>query len=655
MATGTLHVETKAAGVLPIAGAKVEIRDLDGTLLYTLTTDANGITQIVTLDAPPKENTLTPDGAPAYGRYDVTVSAPGYITDVIRGVEILDGIDSYLPLNLYPAPEEQGTAAYTIPAPAVAQNITRNQEGPRSTRVLTDVVIPDYITVHMGTYNSNAKNLRVPYIDYIKNVVSSEIYATWPDASLRANIYAIITFTLNRVYSEWYRARGYDFDITNSTTTDMAYVENRNIFSNISALVDQMFNQYVRRAGRRDPYFTQFCNGTTATCPGLSQWGTVDLANRGLNPMQILKSYYPSDIEIAESNNIGSVPGSYPGSPLQSGSSGAAVKRLQDQLNRIRVNYPAIPRINNPDGVYGPETVAAVKAFQKIFDPLPVTGVTDKATWYKISQIYTGVTKLGELDSEGERVGIGAAPPTSVIKKNSKGEDVTQLQFLLNALSNYYPMIPPVIQDGSFDTLTETSVKAFQSAMGLKADGIVGPATWNALYEAYKSLDTGGGIAPPAPPAPVSPAYPGYYLQYGQKGDNVATLQGLLNNYGYGLKVDGDFGSGTRNAVIDFQQKHGLTADGIVGEATWNALIGGGSVTPPTPTWPPFPGYFLKYGQQGDNVATLQKMLNAKGYNLKVDGDFGTGTLNAVRDFQQKYGLSVDGVVGKATWEALAN
>ena len=252
--------------------------------------------------------------------------------------------------------------------------------------------------------------------------------------------------------------------------------------------MDEIFNEYVRRSGQDSPYFTSFCNGTTATCQGLSQWGTVTLANQGQSPLQILRSYYPKDIEIAETNIITGVISSYPGTSLKVGSRGLNVQTIQTYLNRIRRNYPAIPAITDETGVFGNSTKAAVTKFQSIFN-LAADGVVGKATWYKISSIYAGITRLAELDSEGTSLGIGTVPPDSVLRQGSTGPDVITLQYLLNVISEYYPGIPAPSQNGSFDNSTRQSVIAFQQMAGLNPDGIVGSLTWNALYGIYLGIE----------------------------------------------------------------------------------------------------------------------------------------------------------------------
>ncbi|MDE5699139.1 MAG: peptidoglycan-binding protein, partial [Lachnospiraceae bacterium] len=289
------------------------------------------------------------------------------------------------------------------------------------------------------------------------------------------------------IYTEWYRSRGYNFDITNSTAYDQYFVYGRPIYESISRIADEIFNEYVRRSGQNAPYFTSFCNGTTATCQGMSQWGTVSLANQQFTPLQILRSYYPNDIEIAETNTITGIVSSYPGTALRIGSTGLDVQTIQTYLSRIRRNYPAIPAITDNVGVFGDSTKAAVSAFQKIFN-LSVDGIVGKATWYKISSIYTAVARLAELDSEGNTLGIGTVPPSVTLRQGSRGQDVITLQYLLNVISEYYSAIPNIAQDGIFGSGTRQAVIAFQNEMQLSPDGIVGVRTWNALYDTYLGI-----------------------------------------------------------------------------------------------------------------------------------------------------------------------
>lgn len=491
--TGSLLVIARTADeALPIPYACVHIMDYSGEVLYDLITDENGETELVSLNTIDKNLSLDPEysGIP-YTSYNVEVVADGYNSLYIEGVHIFDGEEAIQPAALIPMQLTRDTPipyGITIGKFAVEMNTPRDQIGPTSEpKILRLVVIPNPITVHLGRPDSSASNVQVSFPDYVKNVASSEIYPTWPEESLRANIYAIITFALNRVYTEWYRSRGYNFDITNSTAYDQYFVYGRTIYESISIIVDEIFNEYVRKIGYIAPYFTQFCNGTTVTCSGLSQWGTVTLAEEGMSALEILRYYYSNNIEIAETNIITNVITSYPGTALRVGSTGLDVQTIQTYLNRIRKNYPAIPLITDEPGVFGSTTQAAVKKFQSIFN-LTSDGIVGKATWNKISSIYVAVTRLAELNNEGDALGIGTVPPSSVLSWGSTGNDVITLQYLLNFISDFYPTIPSITQNGVYDYQTAEAVKAFQRMMGLTADGVVGPNTWKALYDTYWSI-----------------------------------------------------------------------------------------------------------------------------------------------------------------------
>ncbi|MDR1564942.1 MAG: peptidoglycan-binding protein [Oscillospiraceae bacterium] len=682
MGIGYLKFQTRIGeNTIPLQGADITVMDMDSTPIYHLITDENGETTAVSLYAPDKQNTLNPAySGEEYSTYDVEVTKDGYRPEKIYGVQIFDTVRAVLPINMEPETDElraENSVKETyITENALLEEAPWEQSGPApaapsaaSSRILPDVVIPEYITVHLGAKNTAAKNVRVKFIDYIKNVVSSEIFPTWNQAAIEANTYAIISFALNRIYTEWYRSQGYDYDITSNTQTDMKYIDGRDIFENISATVDRIFNQYVRRQGTREPYFTEFCNGTTVTCPGMSQWGSQYLALSGMSPIQILRYYYPSDIEIVQSNNIAGVTGSYPGSPLSIGSRGQSVTAIQNYLNRIRKAYPLIPQVSPVDGVYGTNTANAVRTFQSIFN-LPQTGVVDNATWYKISYLYASVTKLAELTSEGDKIGVGTTVPTTVVSQGSKGTDVTQLQFILNYLSNFYSVIPAVTVDGNFGAGTTAAVKAFQQEFGLTPDGTVGSTTWKALFDVYKAVqnNTPPSITPPTPtpppPTPETPNYPGKALQWGSKGDAVATMQRYLTALSTTypsipkLTADGIFGQSTQTAVLAFQRLFGLTQDGIIGPATWQKIVDAYNQNGSAPA---YPGYALKVGSTGDNVALVQRYLNnltAKYPSITkivTDGVFGNGTKAAVIAFQKIFNLTADGIVGPATWNALVN
>ena len=347
--------------------------------------------------------------------------------------------------------------------------------------------VPENITVHLGSPSSYAANVTVPFVDYVKNVASSEIYPTWDESALTANILAIISFALNRVYTEYYRSRGYDFDITSSTAIDQKFINGRNYFDSVSRIVDRLFNDYIRRQGFVEPLAAKFCNGTTVTCEGLSQWGSQTLAEQGLNSNQILRRYYGNDIELVNDAPIRGYAPSYPGTPLRRGSQGPNVVRIQVILNRIGQNYPAIPRIPAVDGIFGEQTERAVTAFQRIFNLSP-DGIVGKATWYQLVRTYVGVTDLAELESQGQTFYSVNWQSPSNLAVGSRGQKVQQLQYMLRVASQYIPSVPSVAVDGIFGQGTQNAVIAFQRWAGLTPDGIVGPDTWNALYNQVSGI-----------------------------------------------------------------------------------------------------------------------------------------------------------------------
>lgn len=544
MAIGYLTIQARTAhDALPLGGASIRILNAQGASVYELTTDENGETQAIPLEALDKSFSLSPyySGIP-YTNYSVLVRAPGFNSLYVSDIPIYDGERAVLPVSLIPMQEKQRSpiqAEIYVGAPAVSLTGPRSQEGPAGAPyVLRQVVIPDPITVHLGPPDSAAANVQVSFPDYVKNVASSEVYPTWPAAALTANIYAIITFALNRIYTEWYRSRNYGFDITNSTAYDQYFVYGRPIYDSISRIVDNIFDEYVRRKGQLAPYFTSFCNGTTATCPGLSQWGTVTLAEQGLSPLEILRSYYPKDIEIAQTNIKTGVLSSYPGSPLKVGSTGLDVQTIQKWLSRIRRNYPAIPAITDAEGQFQGSTQAAVKKFQSIFNLTP-DGIVGKSTWYKISQLYTAVTRLAELDSEGSTLGIGSVPPSSVLRQGSRGQDVITLQYLLNVAAEYYPGIAAPAQDGIFGSGTQRAVTAFQRVMQLNPDGIVGSLTWQALYNVYLGANQNVPSPSPNPDTIQYVVQPGdsLWLIARKYGTTVAAIQKLNNLTGDLIRV----------------------------------------------------------------------------------------------------------------------
>ena len=347
--------------------------------------------------------------------------------------------------------------------------------------------VPQKITVHLAGPNTPAANVTVPFSDYIKNVASSEIYPTWDESALRANIYAIVSFALNRVYTEFYRSRGYDFDITSSTAIDQAFVNGRSYFENVSRIVDELFNDYIRRPGFVEPLASKFCNGTTVTCEGLSQWGSQNLAQQGYNSIQILRNYY-GNIELVNDAPIMGITSSYPGTPLRRGSSGPNVVVIQSSLNRIAQNYPAIPKLATVDGIYGSRTEASVRVFQEIFGLEP-DGVVGKATWYALVRIYTAVTQLSELRSQGQQFYSINWEYPDALQEGSRGEKVRLLQYMLEVLSDFITQIPMVSVDGVYGAETADAVRAAQRWFGLPITGVVDASTWDALYDQYSGIE----------------------------------------------------------------------------------------------------------------------------------------------------------------------
>ena len=382
--------------------------------------------------------------------------------------------------------------------------------------------IPQTITVHTGPADQWAENVTVPFSDYIKNVASSEIYPTWPEAALRANILAQISFALNRVYTEYYPSRGYNFDITGSTINDQKFIKGRSIFDNVSKLVDELFTTYIRRKGFVEPLSARFCNGTTVTCDGLSQWGSEALARQGKSYIEILRHYYGDNIELVSNAPIRDIAYSYPGYPLQTGSSGNYVTVLQVMLNRISQNYPAIPRINPVDGIFGAQTEDSVKRFQRIFNLTP-DGIVGQATWYKLVFLYVGVTNLSELVSEGQPYTQIQGPAAGVtLREGSTGISVSALQYFISIIGQFNSEVPVLAIDGIFGPKTTAAVNAVQSQFGLPVTGTVDQATWQRIYDEYLGISRTAlaGANLPTGEQQIrqfvqTGQFPGYNLTYG--------------------------------------------------------------------------------------------------------------------------------------------
>ena len=436
-------------------------------------------------------------------------------------------------------------------------------------------VVPEYITVHLGPPNEAAENVTVPFTSYIKNVASSEVYPTWPENALRANILAQISVALNRVYTEYYRSRGYDFDITSSTRYDQAFVPGRSTFENIDRLVDDIFNNYIVRQGNVEPLYAQFCDGVRTQCAGLSQWGSVELAEQGMTPYEILQYYFGDNINIVFNAPVGDGTPSYPGRPLSRGSVGEDVRTIQQQLNRIRRNYPAIPRISEVSNVFDAETEAAVRAFQSIFN-LESDGIVGKATWYKIKMIYNGVKSLSEITSEGLTISEAQRVYPEVLRLGDTGLNVETVRFYLAFLGYFLPQLPPIPITDTFDQAMLDAVYAFQSTYGLTVDGVVGRSTWNALQNVYEqTLYT----LPADYQEFAREVYPGRFLVLGDTGPEVTLLQTRLNQMAAQnsaiptVAVDGVYGQETARAVRAVQRSLGYSATGVVGPVLWSYII----------------------------------------------------------------------------------
>lgn len=405
---GSLSIRlTSSIGLIPIDNATISI-SISGSPQNTLeqvTTDDSGISPTISLPAPNFEYSQEPSQQQPYSTYDITVNAPGYEPVVVEGTEILPDVTAVQPITMNPSETNEPEEPIIIPEhtlygdypPKIPEDEIKpvNESGEI---VLSRVVIPEYIVVHDGVpQDSSAKNYYVRYTDYIKNVVSSEIYATWPEATIYANTLAIMSFTLNRVYTEWYRNRGYNFTITSSTAYDQKWIYGRNIYENISRIVDSIFANYLSRPGVTQPIFTSYCDGNKASCSGMTQWGSKYLGDQNYTPIEILRYYYGNNIYINTTDYVSGIPSSWPGYDLTIGVSGPKVLQLQRQINRIAQNYPALPKVSE-DGIFGPATANSVRIFQRIFN-LPQSGIVDYPTWYRISSIYVGVSRISEPGS----------------------------------------------------------------------------------------------------------------------------------------------------------------------------------------------------------------------------------------------------------------
>lgn len=404
--SGSLKISvTSVSGFSPVANAKIQISNSGepDTILEELTTDSSGNTPSLNLEAPPLEYSMTPSENQPYSEYNIKISAEDYDDEIITNIQIFAGENAIQQVILSPAQPSPVYNPIVIPGHTLWEffppKIAESEIKPTNASgeiVLSRVVVPETIVVHDGVpSDTTANNYYVPYLEYIKNVASCEIYTTWPAETIRANILAIMSFTLNRVYTEWYRNKGYNFTITSSTAFDHKWTYNKTIYTKISQIADELYGNFLSRPNVKQPILTQYCDGKRVSCPNwMTQWGSKALGDDGLSAIQILRYYYGEDIYINSAEIISGIPSSFPGYNLTVGSSGEPVITVQEQLNRIAKNYPAIPTVN-VDGIYGRNTASSVEKFQEIFN-LPASGIVDYATWYKISQIYVGVTKIAE-------------------------------------------------------------------------------------------------------------------------------------------------------------------------------------------------------------------------------------------------------------------
>lgn len=642
IATGYLQVQVSVAnGARAIAQAMVRVFQLhEGQVVFEdfFMSDQSGKTKEIALLVPPRSLSLQKENIEKpYGVYHVQVRANGYEMEEVRGVQIFADELSILPVE--PKPTTSSTSdkknISEIPEHTLFSSMQEMQDSMDALpvistqgRLLGSVIIPNNITVHLGRPDSNAENVTVPFLYYVKNVASSEIYPTWPYESLKANIWAQMSLALNRVYTEWYPSRGYNFNITNSTAYDQAFVKNRNIYDSVSKVVDEVFGEYIQKRNFVEPYYAEYCDGRMVSCPGMKQWGTVDLANRGMNALEILRYYYGDEIRIVSSDDFQDITSSYPGTPLRVGSTGQAVALIQEEINAIAINYPTIPAVFPVNGVFDEDLANAVRIFQRQFN-LTSDGIVGQSTWYKLSYIYVAVRKLAELTSLGRIRGLYSGVwPETVLRQGSKGVEVQLLQYYLSTISLFYDEIPSVSIDGRFGPSMERAVLAFQRQFGLVQDGIVGRATWNRIYEVYQSVEN--EVLPDIPP------YPGTPIRQGDRGDNVRRIQTALNTLAdvYAsipvVGADGIFGNATYLSVTAFQRLFGLEADGIVGQETWNALFEAVNE--------------LESGQT-QSVAVMQQQLRTihsiypSVKAVEVNDQLDTKTMKSLQSFQQLLGI----------------
>lgn len=648
-------ITTTALGKVVVARANVAVIGNDIDFRYDTATDYEGRTKEITLRTKEKELSLHEQIAEKpYFTYRVVVDRAGFNRYTSKEIEIFDGQVSYLNVHLIPSdsavviPAQQnfGDQAKTVlpvqgtMAPPIRQKLP---------------FIPSHIAVKMGPPGSNASIVHIPFVDYIKQVASYELYPTWPEESLRANIMAIVSLALNRIQSNWYRTQGHLFQITSSPVFDQSFIKDHAVYRTIDRIVDDAFNEYVHKVGSVEPLYTTYCDGILETCEGLSQWGSVKLANEGLNALEIMKRYYGNDIEVSQIKHIEDMVEEYPGRSLRVGSKGHPVYLMQLYLNRIALDYPGLLVIYPINGIYDQLMKEAVERFQRLFN-LEDTGKIDKDTWYKISFLYVGLQELAQLLSEGILQPEDLSDFKSTLREGDRGSIVSWMQYALNVVSQFIDSVPRVTMSGLFDEETKNALIAFQQTYGLPETGVADRDTWDMLSSVFdRSLRA-------IPPKDQLYTYPGTPLSEGSSGEAVQILQSYLNRlsneFPYIPKVtaDGEFGPRTKAQVMAFQRAQRKEPDGIVDMDTWNLILAEYSRFL---TVPLYPGNDLKFGEHNSYVAVIQKKLNDLNTHyhlfapLEVDGIFGTKTRDAVRQIQSALGLEQNGIVNKRTWNRI--
>jgi peptidoglycan hydrolase-like protein with peptidoglycan-binding domain len=500
MSTGYITVKVfTAEKAMPVQRAQVRIVDLRIALDQTIYTDQYGNAERIKVYAPERETSLKPqDITLPYETYNIEVVKDGYIPTIINNVPIFPGVVSIQPVAMMPQPQGEKFASLVNNFELPPNGLLLKGEKPPTSAPETynplqtkPVFIPEIIRVHLGEPGSDDKTVLVPFTDYIKNVASSEIYATWPKESLQANILAFISYALNRIYTGFYPAKGYNYDVTANPNHDPYYVDGRNIYGNISDMVDEIFNEFIRRVGFNEPLLANYCNGVTTRCEGLSQWGSVTLANQGKTAEDIVKYYY-GNVQTEKTQEISGVEKKYPGKLIRLGDVGPNVMAIQQQLNQIGKTYNNIPDIPVENGNFDAYTQDAVRAFQKQFNLSP-DGIVGKKTWYQLAFVYNAAQRLLVLSRNRKDITVPEKAPDTTLKEGDKGANVRLLQYLLNAVSVFYNSVFPVEEDGTFSKNTTNSVNSFQKTFSLAQTGTVDAATWNALLDVYRGIEEQAG------------------------------------------------------------------------------------------------------------------------------------------------------------------